>query len=300
MYSKESKDYGRKCVVLVGCTMSPIYTLLQLGTTSCDMTFISWNKAYCLFPRTTFVDHQVVSLSPMDDKQIARVNELETLGFTVRDLLHIDAQQWSDLPDSRFRFIGDKHTWRLNFDTSETTEPEYPDYGLEICGFFMRYAADQSHFDDHVSRDITPDLSEPAFDDNRDWCGLWRHICLGFHEYTHPSLRHSFLCHAENDNFGRVFTEVLDLHARRQIFKLDEAKRHELLNNRFFSNKQGSANTMRFLADEVEFERPKNWVYRDDLVLKRRDKLAEQVSNYELLGPENWEDYTEWPKPAHR
>lgn len=284
---KVSKDYGHRRVMLSPCSTSPIEDMLsKQPTTSCGMNFISWNKAYSLFPRTTFIDHQIVPFSPQTDDQIASINDFETMGFTVRNLLYNDAQQWAVFPD-RSRYVGDEHTWRLNLDTSGITKPDCPDYVLEVCGFTMHFSAYRGAMDgeDEDTWDMTSEIAGPAFDDNGDWCGLWCHIRLESFEYTHPSLRYSFLCHAENGVFGEVFTEVLDLHARRQIFKLDKAKRDAVLNSRYFSK------DMYRLSEEVEFERPKDWVYRDDLVLKELDKIVRQVSMYELLGPDDEDDY---------
>ncbi len=119
---------------------------------------ISYEKAYCLFPRPTVHDHVSLILNtervfypPTRDLEIAK---LEAKGFKIVQEVPLE-RLVSPYPGSPFalgwRWIDDSETWVVKFDTHDVTLP--PPANLEssarthdpvaMCGFSLRYTFDR-------------------------------------------------------------------------------------------------------------------------------------------------------------
>ncbi|KAK8120279.1 hypothetical protein PG999_004399 [Apiospora kogelbergensis] len=79
---------GELFIILRKTRLIPIQAILSRTPTTQAMNFIAWNKAYSVFPKTTFLDHEVLPLKGADKDvraEIARnyagaIDELETPG----------------------------------------------------------------------------------------------------------------------------------------------------------------------------------------------------------------------------
>ena len=89
---------------------------------SVSVNFISWNKAYTVFPRFKFIDHAEWSLQEF--KRMARWHKLKHF---------LAIEQAEGFPHEGIykhvtRHVGDNLTWMIPFDTSRVTGPETLDY----------------------------------------------------------------------------------------------------------------------------------------------------------------------------
>ncbi len=119
---------------------------------------ISYEKAYCLFPRPTLHDHVALILNTerIFHPQIRRVeiDNIEARGFKVVQGVPLE-RLVSPYPGSPFalgwRWIDDSETWVVNFDTHDVTLPPPANLAssarthdpVAVCGFSLRYSFDR-------------------------------------------------------------------------------------------------------------------------------------------------------------
>jgi hypothetical protein len=125
-------------------TSTIIETLVSAGTTACQ-NFITWNKAYALFPYTTFMRQEayLIELSERMDLEYAAMTEQEGIRIKSSSWMEINPMAQSQRL-TRNRRIGDRHTWMIDLDTADLTPSTTPDAVLEVSTFRVV-----------VSRDLT-------------------------------------------------------------------------------------------------------------------------------------------------
>lgn len=95
---------------------------------------ISWNKAYALFPRASFIYHKSYLLKEMSDYVGKLLAKYDERGWTSQDVLwpEDEVSNRSMLVNRR---IGDQHTWIIPLDTTDVARPDIPDTVLEYSTF---------------------------------------------------------------------------------------------------------------------------------------------------------------------
>jgi hypothetical protein len=115
-----------------------IYKILGLTDNTTCLHFISWNKAYSVFPYETFVKQECHLLEesrwPLDWHLRHIQQEVIASEFGSTRSLPIAKEG----PDTTIRRIGDKHTWILSLDIEGVTVPTIPDAILESTTFEVR------------------------------------------------------------------------------------------------------------------------------------------------------------------
>ncbi|KAI0971890.1 hypothetical protein F4678DRAFT_80233 [Xylaria arbuscula] len=139
-------------VQLITTRHHPVQTILGSFYTSCIMNFISWNKAYCIFPRATLLFGETVPLKSPIDYDIGLHNKYSRRGWRQRtraiDLSHPDGSgAGTKYPQhdihplgahlSGDRRIGGSDTWTMQLDTIGVEQPEHPDSVLEYSSFIV-------------------------------------------------------------------------------------------------------------------------------------------------------------------
>jgi hypothetical protein len=105
--------------------------------TTALFNFISWNKAYCIFPYHMFVEHTCFSTNAFAPSEAPKIEYLcsiaevsvKTIEQTLEERGKLDAAIISP------RRIGDKHTWVVDLSTDGVSVPETPDIILESSMF---------------------------------------------------------------------------------------------------------------------------------------------------------------------
>jgi hypothetical protein len=137
----------------------PIAVILQNIRTTWDACFITWNKAYCLFPVSSFITHEPFLLAPL--KEVTTPDEEGKVLATREHLTR--AHEWGRriktglwqldtgnklVPLKElgpYRQLGDKHSWIINLDTKGVkSNPDRPDFLLENMRTFLRHTHDDS------------------------------------------------------------------------------------------------------------------------------------------------------------
>ncbi|KAI0526282.1 hypothetical protein F5B22DRAFT_150776 [Xylaria bambusicola] len=134
-------------VQLVATKNHPIVAILGTYYTSCIVNFISWNKAYCIFPRATLLYGETVPLTEPCDYDVALHNKYSKRGWRVRtrsvnfkpgsaNLLRGDLHPLGTCLNVDRR-IGGSDTWTMKLGTAGVAPPPQPDSVLDYSSFSL-------------------------------------------------------------------------------------------------------------------------------------------------------------------
>ncbi|KAF1846390.1 uncharacterized protein K460DRAFT_356074 [Cucurbitaria berberidis CBS 394.84] len=139
VYQKPGANDNFLQISLHACPVSVLLLLLYEAPSTATLSFITWNKAYSLFPRTTFVRKECYLLQKIEDGEAgdsirAHLTELSKNGIKTK------AHHWDDEQEheiTRIRRVGDKHTWVINLETTglEIVMSPVPDAAIEASTF---------------------------------------------------------------------------------------------------------------------------------------------------------------------
>lgn len=150
----------------------PIYELLSNCAVTASLYFITWNKAYALFPYKIPVKSECYLLQPMDNPILSWLRFFQSIGLTINtfswvqhrttlrtevdgdtmELLSLGQAEHDVRELARYRRIGDKHTWMVNMDTRGLQVPDTPDAVLESTTFRLVIQSDGEEDSEKVSR----------------------------------------------------------------------------------------------------------------------------------------------------
>lgn len=112
--------------------VSPVVAIINLGrhSTIC-VNIISWNKAYAIFPKSSFIAHKGFLAHVLDGKM---KDDYSRYGWRTQDVQWIEdaARDKSFCPERR---VGDKNSWVIGFDTTNVSWSATPDFVLEYAVF---------------------------------------------------------------------------------------------------------------------------------------------------------------------
>ena len=136
------------------CTMGPSVPMIRLFATinqpiqsilkNCSFTaavnFMSWNKAYSMYPFSTFVQYNSYKL--VDGRYRVAGDKLFCFSLKVysfrtgsfQGLIQLQEHQIKH-PIRNYRRVGDEFTWTIPFDTKNVQWSEIPDQVLEYQSF---------------------------------------------------------------------------------------------------------------------------------------------------------------------
>jgi hypothetical protein len=114
--------------------------------TTAYINFVSWNKAYSLYPRSTFLEHSCYAMSSFSGILQAETDqsclEADVLLKEIYEETEAPGRVRSAGPFTGSRRIGDKHTWVLPLSTAGLTiPPNFPDTLLESSIFQLKPGA---------------------------------------------------------------------------------------------------------------------------------------------------------------
>ena len=140
IWSKRKDNTGQYSVELA-LDCDQYCPMLWYITWSCwatsDMNFISWNKAYSLYPRSTFIRRETSLLNIHIHKDhgdyIKELRELLEWGWT-----HV-GQLDDNLKGSIERFVGEPNSWVVPCNVAEVTHSKIPDTVLELSKFWSDF-----------------------------------------------------------------------------------------------------------------------------------------------------------------
>ena len=121
----------------------PVQTILTGSPATAVVNFISWSKAYSVFPSTTFIhrnSYLLKSVEPNDwypDPTLPLFDDkYNQRGWKSYTLLG-DGEESSSNPIKPARRIGDRFTWTIPFNIDTIKWSKIPDYVLDYSTFNM-------------------------------------------------------------------------------------------------------------------------------------------------------------------
>ncbi|KAI1415796.1 hypothetical protein F5Y13DRAFT_186651 [Hypoxylon sp. FL1857] len=112
----------------------PLLAILRTYYTTALVNFISWNKAYSLFPRATFLYHETMPLKPVNEHFGRLHSKYSKRGWRMRTqpiTYDVFPGHISPYGTSANRRIGDRDTRIIRLDTAFVERPPQPDFVLE-------------------------------------------------------------------------------------------------------------------------------------------------------------------------
>ncbi|KAL8691236.1 MAG: hypothetical protein Q9218_003494 [Villophora microphyllina] len=98
------------------------------------INILTWNKAYALFPNTTFIIREGVALKKQDEVFQPFVEKYEKRNYRLTEMQkHDPRRSMSEIVE--IRRPGDRLTWSIPFDTTGMEAPNTPAYVLEHSAF---------------------------------------------------------------------------------------------------------------------------------------------------------------------
>ncbi|EJD51290.1 hypothetical protein AURDEDRAFT_121153 [Auricularia subglabra TFB-10046 SS5] len=162
-------------VQLVVSKISPVATILDFHSTPVVNIF-TWNCAYSLFPRTNFDERRMCILRNNDALDDDIIGKYEGRGFESSNEFPSDSHPSvvvSDKTSRRMaRWIGDKYTWTVAFDTAGIDLPATAEVDLTLNGFTVVLPNEETHEDGHRDRDgsMSSSGSEASDSDSESEC----------------------------------------------------------------------------------------------------------------------------------
>ncbi|KAI5927612.1 hypothetical protein F4810DRAFT_272395 [Camillea tinctor] len=253
-----------KKVQLIATYGPPVQAILRGYYTTALVNFISWNKAYSIFPRSTFLSHETIPLKSMDEyfgslhaKYSRRGWRMRTESVMVEGLSQPDPL--GSLAKKGNRRVGDRDTWIIQLDTSSVAKPSKPDFVLEYSCFQIAGLQTQGvgvrglHEWNEVRSSLNLSIYAGRFQSHS-----LRYNYTYSYDYEDPDY-HTPL-HLFWDQLGKRMSR----NTLGQLMKLGQAKVDEIV---------GDQPPHSVVLYELEFEHPDGWDYYDDLVPLLYDQM---------------------------
>ncbi|MCJ1402670.1 hypothetical protein MMC11_005890 [Xylographa trunciseda] len=204
-YTRLSNLDGSSCKIQVVRTeFIPVQAILRGFYTSAVINFISWNKAYSMFPSPTFIDHKTYLTRKPDDYLGGLLAKYSERGWRSQEVLWPEEEK-SSHPIQRSRRVADRLSWIIPLDVRNVSWSRTPDSALEYATFSI---AKCRSLPDPIDRHFHYEIAASAFTS----------MALK-HGYTHTDCSDFFLTFAAERLSSLLFLECLKINpAERPAF----------------------------------------------------------------------------------
>jgi len=230
----------------------PIQAILASSYTTASVNFVTWNKAYSIFPVQTVIHHKFYPLKPLDDDFGSVLNELGNQGWTTRDMI------WPDLAADRvrkihrFRRVGDRFSLVIPLSIINVRQASTPDFVIEYSQ--LKVTTEPSNAPGAFQQGAFQQGAFNLFQQNQPLQNQFPQIRS--HRLISPALRHEYtLAFGPWHNY---VTERLQRWTWVELHKLEPGKRPE----QFTDGIPHHSN----LSLPEEFQMSKTWDYADDQI----------------------------------
>ena len=242
-------DSHKAKIQLIITKSLPIIGILTGFYMTAVVNIISWNKAYAVFAKDTFIDRKTYMLQPLDTYFEGLLHKYNRRGWELNETIHRhDYEESTSIKG--LRRLGDSRTWTIPLSIENVQKPTFPDFVLEHTTFTMRRVADQ-------------DWAEPGYPP----CASYQ---ISTKLFQHVALRHQFSVaqHTAEGMHGWIWylAHRLDQHAMLQLMAMPPQERPE-----WFRRGQDNIGLMftRLLSEQDgnairDFKHPDYWKYVDD------------------------------------
>ncbi|KAL8976048.1 MAG: hypothetical protein Q9205_007875, partial [Flavoplaca limonia] len=124
-------------VYVIATSNIPIHAILNTFFTTLVVNIITWNKAYSIFPLTTFIQKRGYLLRLPDADFASLMVNYTQRGWTIQQSLR-PGDPRANHPIRENRRIADKFTWLIPLDVRKVKSSKTPDAVLEYSTFGFR------------------------------------------------------------------------------------------------------------------------------------------------------------------
>ncbi|KAI4717418.1 hypothetical protein E4T48_06411 [Aureobasidium sp. EXF-10727] len=117
---------------------SPLHSILtDCAFSTAHVNFITWNKAYCMFPNVTFLDRRMYFLHNPDEAMGQILSKYSAHGWRTSNWVDYDQAKGCNKAGIRekSRRVGDSSTWVIPLNLYKIRTPECSDSVIESCSF---------------------------------------------------------------------------------------------------------------------------------------------------------------------
>jgi hypothetical protein len=155
----------------------PLKAILDNSYMTAAANIISWDKAYAMFAKETFIEKKTYMLEGMSLQLVRQLRMYKKRGWLLED--ELDEYDYESTTSLRhIRKVGDRFTWALSFPTTGVERSTQPDFVLEHATFGMTFFVETS--------------------------GL-RYSCIRICAHRHVALKHTFFSFHES---SRVWVDA--------------------------------------------------------------------------------------------
>ncbi|MCJ1371710.1 hypothetical protein MMC20_002929 [Loxospora ochrophaea] len=258
-YVRLNKSQSMQSEIQIWSATSPaLTTILASQVTTTLANLIAWNKAYSLFPLSTFVHRRTHLLGSSDhDVKVGNVlSECSQRGWLTQP------DSWEERkvshPIQSTRQVKDRYTWAIPLDVDGVNPSETPDFVLESGLFEIE-----------------------AISINYD-SGCTHHDCILVDWFESEVLRHKYCCppvpyyRDSCEGFfrsggGFVWTRTLALLGM-ELGKIKFEERPNFMDQDFFRDPK----RLESVPASANWEKPSTWTYYDDEIPKWYEEYVQE------------------------
>ena len=225
-----------KTIRLTATHGPPVETIIRYSYATTSVNFITWNKAYSIFPMQTLIHRKCHPLRLWNDEFGSLLREQVSQGWTNRDVI------WPELTtDARHRIsnghrrVGDQSSLTISLDTNDVQKASTPDSAIEFAQF-----------------EIFTELESPFAQVRSERRGPSR---IRVQELKSPALRHGYTF--ASSSWRKFVIERLQRWVWLELLKLKAGERPEQFENGIPNHSDIS------LPSDFQSE---TWDYADDQI----------------------------------
>ena len=144
---KESGDFEK--IQVVSTKSVPLLSILRGFWSTVVINFFSWQKAYSIFPRATFIDRRGYMLKDSKEAYATSIAKYSRRGWDFQGTI------WSRKPDVSYlegiRRGGDRHSWVIPFNDLKISHSPEADHNLAYAAFSVEKQSNEGHENDRTS-----------------------------------------------------------------------------------------------------------------------------------------------------
>lgn len=225
---------------LIVTKSAPAQSILRETATTGKVNFLSWNKAYSVFPLPTFIQYKSYLLQPWNGVIRSAAQNESRGGWNIQGVMWPEEKHINH-PMRERRRVGDRYTWIIPFDTREVEWSKTPDYVLEYACFTIPGISDND---------------DESYDRNK---GDARYYHIKADALESQVLRHIYT--TGDVGMSDFISRRLHSSTILELRMLDPAQRPTNYN-------QILGNPADIDGALENFDRPASWRYRDDEIPK--------------------------------
>jgi len=129
-----SEDSSPEQIQVIASHHPPVENIINAFHSSIAINFLTWNKAYAVFPQSTFLHRHGVAVRRKDEFFESHAEKYKKRKYRISELHESDQRRLR--PEfAQIRRAGDNSTWTIAFDTTGLERPKTPDSVLEYSTF---------------------------------------------------------------------------------------------------------------------------------------------------------------------